>query len=217
MNSPVPAPWNLNGDGFILLYHFPESFSRQRGFMQDFQQKAYKGWVGAIMIMDYARSPAGSYQELLFIPGLIRSGGRWAFSVSKIYTSTEISRQSGRQNWGIPKEEASFDWKTRKDRFHQIIVDTKEGDQILSTEIEMKRGSLPVTTRLLPLNRLIQQFNGELLYTRPNASGHTGLASLHQLQAQAEFFPPIHERKPLAVLSFSKFTMHFPPAQLLLP
>ena len=213
MSRLVPAPWNLYGNGFILLYHFPRSFNRQWGFMDDYQQKGYKGWIGAVMLMNYTQSPAGPYQELLFLPGLIHRGGKWGFSVSKIYTSTEISKQNGWYNWGIPKEEARFEWKNRVDGSQEVKVE-KGGKGVLETVIGIRKGSLPFSTKLLPLNRLIQQSDKELLFTRPQASGRIGIASLHKLSAHSHFFPPIQQRKPLAVFSFRNFMMNFPPASV---
>ncbi|WP_017734095.1 acetoacetate decarboxylase family protein [Nafulsella turpanensis] len=214
MQSLVPAPWTLHGNGFVLLYHLPESFNRRWGFMQDFQHQGYKGWLGAVMLMDYVSSPAGPYQELLFIPGLIHRGGKLGFTVSKIYTSTEISQQSGLYNWGFPKEHAHFEWNQKSGGTQHIKVE-HNGELILESEINKKTLSFPFSTKLLPLNRLIQQAGDNFFFTRPRASGRLGFASVHDISAGSSFFPPVQERKPLAVLSFRNFTMEFPPASVL--
>jgi acetoacetate decarboxylase len=60
-------------------------------------------------------SGVGPYQELLFIPGLFHIDGRYTFSISKIYVSTEASVRSGIENWAIPKELADFKIDTQDD------------------------------------------------------------------------------------------------------
>jgi acetoacetate decarboxylase len=53
-------------------------------------------------------SGVGPYKELLFIPGVFHINGRYTYSISKIYVSTEASVRSGIENWAIPKEVADF-------------------------------------------------------------------------------------------------------------
>ncbi|GAB3639487.1 acetoacetate decarboxylase family protein [Spirosoma arcticum] len=95
---------------------------RAQGFLAPYQQRAYWGWVGTVMLVDYETSPVGPYQELLFVPGLFRFGDTTSFSIAKIYVSTRASVWNGRQNWGIPKELAHFSFVLNSDGSRTISV-----------------------------------------------------------------------------------------------
>ncbi len=59
-----PPPWHLTGYGTVLLYHVPEKLNRENGFMAPYQEKGYRGWIGAVMMVDYHSSGVGPYREL---------------------------------------------------------------------------------------------------------------------------------------------------------
>lgn len=208
----APAPWLLEGKGIVMLYPFPGSFSRQYGFLESYQFKAFKGGIGAVMLVDYLSSDVGPYRELLFIPGLFRLGGRLSFSISRIYVSSFDSLWNGQKNWGIPKELADFQLKEQVDgsRFWKV---QKEGKTFLEASIQPKSTSFPVNSRLLPLSRISQQEKNQLLLTSPKVRGKARFATLQHIQADSEYFPPLHLLKPLITLSLQEFLMTFPPAQ----
>lgn len=215
-------PWTLTGSGVILVAHFPEAFVRAQGFLAPYQQRAYRGWIGTVMLVDYATSPVGPYQELLFIPGLFRFGGRTSFSIPKIYVSTPDSVWNGRRNWGIPKELAEFSVVPNSDGSRTVSVRC-DGQPLLSLRASPWGFRFPITTKLLPGFRIMQeqltanqpnsQPAGKRLLTRPSAAGSARLCSLSELRVNPALFPNLKQLKPLVVLTVENFGMTFPPPE----
>lgn len=209
----APPPWSLTGDGFVLIYSFSSKFNQQYGFLADYQRQGYKGWIGAVILADYKTSGVGPYRELLFIPGLFDLGGKMTFSISKIYVSTYDSAWNGTENWGIPKELADFNMTDRSDgsRVYEVSRDGK-----LFFEVCMKPlgPRFPVSTKLFPWSRIMQQLRDRWLLTRPAASGQAQLSSLKNIFADPDFFPPLSRVKPLLVFSVRDLLMAFPVPQV---
>ena len=208
MMSSLP-PWTLHGNGIVMLAHFPEPFVRQHGFMADFQRVSYRGWLGAVLLVDYETSDVGPYCELLFIPGLFRLGGKATFSISKIYVSTAESVMNGIENWGIPKEQADFSITTAPDGAKTYTV-SHDGTPFFSVTVRSFGPRFPVTTRLLPGFRVTQQRRDDLLLTAPVAAGTGQLASVRDVEVNSSQFPDISRGWLLATLAVTDFTMTFP-------
>jgi Acetoacetate decarboxylase (ADC) len=207
MNNP--APWTLHGNGVVMLAHFPTSFVRQHGFLADFQEDSYRGWLGTVMLVDYQTSNVGPYCELLFIPGLFRLGGKTTFSISKIYVSTTESVENGIENWGIPKELADFEIVTAADGAKTYTV-SQQGIPFFSVTVRSSGPRLPITTKLLPGFRVMQQRRKQLLLTAPVANGTGRLARLSNLSVKSALFPDVSRAWPLVALTVDDFTMTFP-------
>ncbi|MBO0932559.1 acetoacetate decarboxylase family protein [Fibrella aquatilis] len=205
----APPPWTLHGDGLVLIAHFPEAFVREHGFLADFQQRGYRGWVGTVMLVDYKTSNVGPYRELLFIPGLFSIRGRTTFSISKIYVSTQVSVDNGIENWGIPKEQADFDIIHEPDGSTTYMV-SQGGTPFFSVRVKTGGLSFPVSTKLLPGFQVTQQRRNETLLTAPTATGKGQFASLYDLQIDPAFFPDIAQGTRLATIAVRDFTMVFP-------
>ncbi len=215
----APPPWTLTGSGVILVAHFSKAFVQSNGFLAPYQQRAYRGWVGTVMAVDYTASPVGPYQELLFIPGLFRFGKTISFSISKIVVSTPESVWNGRRNWGIPKELACFSFDRQADG-SQLVRVRSQDRLLLSMHIKPWSFRFPITTALVPGFRVTQQQLTDppapiqsvagLLQTRPSATGSARLATLSQVSVDADRFPDLGRIKPLAVLSVENFRMTFP-------
>jgi hypothetical protein len=209
MNLIAPPPWTLHGDGLVLIAHFPESFVRQHGFLQDYQQAAYRGWIGTVMLVDYHSSGVGPYRELLFIPGLFSLAGRTVFSISKIYVSSQASVENGIENWGIPKEQADFELTTHPDGAKTYVV-SQAGTPFFQVRVSTGQLSFPVNTKWLPGFRLIQQRRGELLLTAPIANGTGRFARLHDIKIDSAYFPDIQKITRFCVIAMRDFKMVFP-------
>lgn len=72
----------------------------------------FLGGAGGWMLYRYASSPAGPYDELIYVAGVFdspRSKTR-GLRITNIYVSTEASVWNGRRNWNIPKHRADFTW-----------------------------------------------------------------------------------------------------------
>ncbi len=210
----APPPWTLHGDGLVLVAHFPEAFVREHGFLADFQQSSYRGWVGTLMLVDYTTSNVGPYRELLFIPGLFSIGGKTTFSISKIYVSTQVSVDNGIENWGIPKEQADFDITPNPDGSTTYVV-SKQGKPFFTVRATSGGLSFPVSTRLLPGFQVTQKRRDELLLTAPTATGKGRLARLHNLQIDSAYFPDISHGTRLATIAVRDFTMVFPVPEMI--
>nr|WP_254606064.1 hypothetical protein [Deinococcus sp. JMULE3] len=75
----------MSGRGVVAVYGGPEA--------------------GALMLVRYAQSGVGPYDELLWVS---LSG---APQVTRIVVSTQDSVEWGRRNWAIPKSRADFAWE----------------------------------------------------------------------------------------------------------
>lgn len=205
----APAPWTLHGEGVVIIAHFPEAFARANGFMADFQLIDYRGYMGAVMLVDYHTSSVGPYRELLFIPGMFNIEGQTTFSISKIYVSTYDSVWNGIENWGIPKELADFNMTTLPDGTRVVEV-SREGHTFFSARAKPWPIRFPVTTSLLPSFQVMQQRKGKLLLTKPHANGKGRLASLRQVDVDPAYFPDIRQGTILSTIVVEDFTMTFP-------
>lgn len=209
----VPAPWLLNGNGLVMIYHFPQAFVQEHGFLADYQQPAYRGWLGAVILADYETSGVGPYRELLFIPGLFSFKNRLSLSISKIYVSTRRSVESGIENWGIPKELADFEILPDSDGSTLYRV-SRAGQLFFQLRVGTWGPVFPITTRLIPGLGLIQQHKQTLLFTRLQASGKARLATTKNLYIDPAYFPDLSRQKPLLMLSIQAFRMAFPVPEL---
>ncbi|MGF7214671.1 hypothetical protein GGR92_000811 [Spirosoma lacussanchae] len=213
----APPPWTLTGHGLILVAHFPEAFVRRHGFLRPYQQVAYRGWLGTVMLVNYQTSNVGPYAELLFIPGLFRLGHTTSFSITKIYVSTEESVVNGRLNWGIPKERADFAFSEQANGHQQISVSHK-GQPFLSVQAKTWGPRFRISTAFMPgfrvvqasLTRASEPTTSGLLLTKPRASGSARLATLTDVTIDSTFFPDLSAIKPILTLSVENFRMQFP-------
>ncbi|GAB3172937.1 hypothetical protein GCM10027291_28640 [Telluribacter humicola] len=144
----------------------------------------------------------------MFIPGLFKLGGRYLFSISKIYVSSYDSLWNGVENWGIPKELADFSLETAGKGQETWTVN--RGDkEIFSVRLKSKGWSLPISTTLFPL-RIGQELRGQLLITEPNVSGTCQRTTSDSWRTDPAFFPPVNQLRPWLGLSIHDFNMKFP-------
>ena len=208
-STPIiaPAPWNLTGDAYIMVYKFSKDFVKEYGFLADYQQDRFLGHIGTVMLVDYKTSGVGPYRELLFIPGMFTFDWKKMFSISKIYVSSRDSVYNGIENWGIPKEYADFDWQTNADGTEDISVSI-EGKEFFKTTIKKGFISFPLTTSLLPLT-VVQKLRKDLIITNPTAKGKATLASIKSIKVDKNFFPDLSKAKPLLTMKVKDFEMNF--------
>jgi Acetoacetate decarboxylase (ADC) len=203
----APAPWNLTGDAYIMVYKFSKDFVEEYGFLADYQQDRFLGYVGTVMLVDYKTSGVGPYRELLFIPGMFTFDWKKMFSISKIYVSSRDSVYNGIENWGIPKEYADFDWQTNADGTEDISVNI-EGKEFFKTTIKKGFISFPLTTAILPLN-VVQKLRKDLIITNPTAKGKVTLAKIKSIKVDKNFFPDLSKASPLITMKVKDFEMTF--------
>ena len=210
----VAAPWQLKGTGYILLFRFSRPFLQEQGFLTPEWESQVAGGFGTVMIVDYQQSDAGPYQELLFVPGRVHWHERHAYTISKIYVSTESSVVNGRSNWGIPKELAQFDI-TQGDGLDHICI--KQGNKTFAEfSLQASRPSLPVTTAVIPstFRTIAQSYQGQTFYTAPSGRGRMQPAKLRHAAIDPAFFPDVTQGRLITAVKITNFNLTFPEAEV---
>jgi hypothetical protein len=206
----VPAPWNLRGHGFMLLYRFPPQFGNFHPQLSD--DLPFLGGWGALMLVDYFESPVGPYHELLLIPGkyLFPRGGR--YSISHIFVDSLLSTQSGRENWAIPKQMAHFSWEHyRREDYLSVQV---QGRVCFEARLHSGGPRFPLNTRLLPL-QIGQQDGPDWLFTQPQGHGKARLARLIDLRTdEPDLLPDLTPFRPWLALKIENFRLCFPEPEI---
>lgn len=87
-----PPPWTLRGSALIALYGPGGGCG-----------------PGALMLVRYASSPVGRYDEWLWLAPT-RSPRGWRPGVRRIGVDSPASLEWGRRNWAISKELSAFTW-----------------------------------------------------------------------------------------------------------
>ncbi len=203
----APAPWNLTGDAYIMVYKFSKDFVGEYGFLADYQRDRFLGYVGTVMLVDYKTSAVGPYRELLFIPGMFTFDWKKMFSISKIYVSSRESVYNGIENWGIPKEYADFNWQTNPDGSENISVSI-EGKEFFKSTFKKGFISFPITTSIFPLT-VVQKLRKDLIVTNPTAKGKATLASIKKIEVDRNFFPDLSKTSSLITMKVKDFEMNF--------
>lgn len=203
----VPAPWTLEGRGYMLLYRLKPEHRARLGH----HSSAARG-LATVMLVDYASSNAGAYRELLYIPGkLATPHGNW-HRITRIYVSTMDSVINGRQNWAIPKHPAAFDFEPRQSG--EVVTVTRDGQPVFQASFQARGPAFPVSTRLLPFP-LLQPADGQdaWLQTTFSGTGRGRLARVEDMQVSGAAFPDLADIKPLAVIAVDPFRISFPVAR----
>lgn len=206
-----PAPWNLRGTGYIFLYKFTKKFVGQYGNVPEFLTGNFAGGFGSVMLVDYEKSDAGPYGELLFIPGKFRFGGKKLDTISKIYVSTMESVKNGRANWGIPKEKADFSFEKIGKGTEKATV-TVDGKAAAEFTLRSGKLSFPVSTKLLPFP-LVQKHEGKYYFTNFFGKGKGHFASIDSIKIDPALFPDVSLCRPIAVIRVDPFDITFPVAR----
>ncbi|PSL02017.1 hypothetical protein [Cecembia rubra] len=200
-----PAPWDLQGEGIIMVFNFKKDWVENNAFLNADQKGKFLGGLGYVMLVNYHQSPVGPYKELLIIPGKFSPHNRQ--SITKIFVDSDSSTQNGRFNWGIPKETVPMIWRSEKN--WDTIGIGQEDDPILFCKIKTYGIPFPATTKLVPI-KLYQELSGQIFLTNPQGSGWGKLAKVESLRVNKDFFPNISEQKPLFCFKVNSFHMHFP-------
>lgn len=212
------APWQLRGDGWILLLGLAEEVRRDPRHIPAVLRACPLGGPSIVMFVDYRDSPAGPYRELLYIPGRFTlPDGRRAWSVTRIYVSTWDSVVNGRLNWGIPKDHAEFTRQfDREDGRGERIRVQVDGRRVASLALRARGPSLPVPGGLLPaaLSRLVQHHAGRRFEFVPGASGRAGLAAADALDSDPALFPDLAGARVRLALRVPRFSLSFPVAEV---
>lgn len=203
-----PAPWNLKGKGYIIVYALCKDFVEKEGNVPEFLKGKFAGGFGALMLVDYEESNAGPYGEMLFIPGKFKFKNKRLDTISKIYVSTMESVVNGRNNWGIPKERADFKF-TKNDKNRENISINLEGENIAEFVLKSGKLSFPVSTSLMPFP-LVQEYEDKYYYTNFFGKGKGQLARIESMKINSKLFPNLSKVKPLIAIHVDPFDITFP-------
>lgn len=199
----VKAPWRLKGRGFTLMYKFSKKFIQNCQAIPAEIRESFQGGLGYLMLVDYTQTPVGPYQEILFIPGKVNAGKGKKQVISNIFVSTMKSVISGRANWGIPKDLATFDWQKNK-----LSIQYQE-QSLFKATFEKRWLIFPISTSLLPI-QLHQQLDGKDFLVNPKGMGIGRLAKVKSMEINADLFPDIASQKPLMSIYVEPFELTFP-------
>lgn len=208
----APAPWNLKGNGYVFLFRYSKEFLQKNAFLRVYQQSHLKLRLGAIMLLDYQNSNVGPYRELVFIPGIFKLSGHYAFSISKIYVSSLESQWNGQENWGIPKEIADFEIIQTDDsgkRKDEKWVVSQNGNPFFSVNLHRYGLKFPVGTTFIPF-RIGQVMRDTLLITDPSFAGKGQLVRTADWFIDSTFFPDTQLASLLVGFSIRDFNLTFP-------
>ncbi|HEX4855262.1 MAG TPA: hypothetical protein VFV28_00505 [Limnobacter sp.] len=212
----VPAPWNLNGSGLIIIMRSRLDKLAGDARIPEKLRASLKTPLSVLMYVNYTHSNAGPYQELLYIPGTVAFTGRRLPTISNIVVSSVSSVVNGRRNWGIPKNLCSFGNHDGPEGLREISLESNGLPQF-QLAYRGKGFSFPITTGLVPrfLKTLGQHWEGSEFVYSPSASGRARFASIHQLESLGDSFPDIDLKDVLFALEITRFNMVFPVPQIL--
>jgi len=190
--TQVPPPWTLRGDATLVLYR-----------------------RGILAFIDYRQSNVGPYRELLWLapfrPGPL---GR-AHTIPQIFVSSEASAQSGRANWGLPKELAVFRVDSLGPNSERVQV-SRSGQPIATFVRSWPGWSLPLDARRIPaqLRRLVQTSAGRCFETLPEGRGHCSLTCVSRLEVNQELLPEAQSSRWRLGICLRHFELCFPHSKL---
>jgi hypothetical protein len=211
MNNHLPRalpPWELTGDACVALYHLGRDEVLAGGFIPEALKPHYLGGPAILLLVDYKTSDVGPYHELLFIPGRFKIGEKSAFSVTRIYVSSEASAVNGRLNWGLPKQVAAFEVLPAANRrgLHVRVYDQQE--RVLDASFEHSRLGLPLWFPRQPLS-IMQRMDSQLFFTRLGGRGFGHPGRLRLISASPRLFPDLSRHRPLMAAAFRRFHLRF--------
>ncbi|GGJ34830.1 hypothetical protein GCM10008938_21250 [Deinococcus roseus] len=159
------------------------------------------------MLLDYASTPVGRYQELLFMPGMFSGqDNRNHLSITKIYVSTLESVVSGWHNWGIPKERADFSFAA--DQVSAHLGEEHIADFYLRSEGPFVHLSArPIHP---DLRTLLQMYGRQHMLTTISATGWARPARLMAFKGSSDLFPDLSHQRPIAGFEVKNFKLNFP-------
>ncbi len=206
-NLITPPPWKLRGDAYILFYFFERDWLETLLSPDDFAR--WRGGVGAVAFIDYRASGVGAYGELLFIPGRLTSvDGKPRHSITKIYVSSQASIDSGRANWGIPKERAYFQREVQLANLDSIKM-WVDGAPAFELSVTPGLVKLAANSRLCPIP-LAQRLNGSEYRMRLSAAARVSLMEINTLTIDSSYFPDVSAFKPVGAIKLTNFAITFP-------
>jgi hypothetical protein len=209
--APVPAPWFLTGDGWVVLFRLRAADAARPGIVRPELQGRWRGGMGAVAFMRYRDSGVGPYDELLFIPGLADVGGKLAFSISQIVVTSAGSVVNGRANWGIPKDLAEMQI-VRRPTGEEVLRAGPEGDPFAELIARSLGPRLPFNSARIPLP-IAQVWNGQIFRIGLTMQASARWLDVIRWRGDGVRFPALTGLRPLAGIKLENFAITFPVAE----
>ncbi|MDX1993733.1 MAG: hypothetical protein SF029_15195 [bacterium] len=207
----VPPPWTLTGRAYVMIYKWTGRYIAERVTLPPALGGRFRPSLGAMMLVDYDSSPVGPYREVLFIPGQFRINQKKHWSVTQILVDSAASRESGRANWAIPKEDGAFAWSPLSDGDDGDAIQVSYGGQaFLDVRFKVGRFRFPVNNWWYPVS-IAQPADDSFYITSIHASGTASLAEISHIESHAAAgFPDVTRANPFGVVHLSRFTVTLP-------
>jgi hypothetical protein len=175
VDGVVAAPWRLHGTAWLLPQLHPVK-QVDMYVPSNCQIVAGFGYTpGGYVLVRYWTSPVGPYNEVMFIPALIKHASHYGFHVSHIYVDNQASVDSGRANWWLPKQ--MLHYSVRAQRQMAVFEAYSDNANVCrATFAHMIRCCVPFTTAFLPL-MLLQERDGSFRQSRVSAKGRVTIAN----------------------------------------
>lgn len=203
----VPAPWSLNGEGWIVP-QFQQVSAVAPFIPPGCTVVAWCGWTpGGYVCVDYHHSPVGPYREIMFVAGLVRRGLQLGFHISHIAVDSAASVVGGQANWWLPKSLLEFE--IERHQHTTRFASHKDGIAIATGLFSDNQWlQLAFTQRWWPLH-LLQARAGHLRHSAFWARGHLGLANglfdVHNVTHLPSLAPIVR----LPLVHVQRFELHF--------
>lgn len=211
----APAPWQLTGDAWVFLFSLPGEIVRDGSFTPADLRGREAGGPSALMVVNYATSNVGPYQEILYMPGLFRFGDRKRQSITRIFVSSWESVVNGQRNWGIPKDRADFTIEREAKNIEHVVV-AKNGRVFADFRVQKTGFSLPVPAVPLPkrFGEVAQLHGGREYFYTPSVRGKFAGARFLGGTFDGREFPEVTRGRVRLGVRITDFVMGFPIAEV---
>ncbi|MBZ9753386.1 hypothetical protein K7W42_21360 [Deinococcus sp. HMF7604] len=187
-----PPPWRLRGQALVTVYGRPDP--------------------GALLLLRYAASPVGPYDEVMWVTLGAPSPAGPRPQVTRIAVGTPQSVTWGRANWGIPKTLARFEWQGSQN--HGQVRVWEDGKLLTHLAFQQFGLALPVSTGLVPapwrtLAQLRLDGQAGWWLTQVDMTGRVRPARLRVIQGAA-LHPALETGRPLLTVALPTTHLLFP-------
>lgn len=115
-----PPPWQTHAEGAAASYLVPaKALALPEGFVPI---SVLGRTTGVLAYLRYLPPSPLAYDELIWLPTMVRAGGTRGWFVERIYVDDEASRDAGQLEWALPKTLARFERQGNR-----ICFDAEDG------------------------------------------------------------------------------------------
>jgi hypothetical protein len=130
--------------------------------------------IGVLGLIEYRPPSPLVYSELVWMPCLVRAGGKRGYFIEKMYVDSDASLAGGREIWAIPKQKARFEIGERS-----ATIDTEDGAHLV---LELRRRGPAV--RAATGGATLQAGVDDIVRFRGTGSARISSGSVHLREAR---------------------------------